>query len=66
MQWTTEKPTEPGWYWWRLDERKSPIVFLRCGDNFHTVIDLYDGWDGTSPDGGEWSGPIPEPEEPEG
>jgi hypothetical protein len=63
LRWTEEKPTEPGWYWYRgeVDDADPLIVEVdRAG---------YFQW----PDGGfqevkltkgEWAGPIPLPEKP--
>lgn len=63
MKWTTERPTKPGWYWWRRivpgwDAYKRP----RC-------INVAPGPEGvylqqwSIAEGAEWAGPIPEPEE---
>ena len=60
MRWTTDTPTEPGWYW--VDDRRYPIgvICLRM----RSTGELF--WRGeTIAVLGEcrWSGPIPEPEE---
>jgi hypothetical protein len=61
LRWTTDKPTEPGWYYWR----SRPVK-----DSFYWFAYYFDSdtfWAGGTgviePNGGEWSGPIPEPEE---
>ena len=63
MQWTTEKPTVEGWYFWRRNGKG--------GDSMHWEAYFYEEatdifWRGKSiefsPKGGEWAGPIPEPE----
>lgn len=63
--WTSEKPTKPGWYWWRLHSKKSPLVV-----NVYTLSNV---WCCSFPDDepcpltaakSEWAGPIPEPKEP--
>lgn len=58
--WTTEKPTQPGWYWWRVDAAHSARVheftmyegrFLETnvtGRLFNSVVCQC----------GEWQGPI--------
>ena len=56
--WTREKPTKPGWYWWRQTKRHyGEIVCVIDIDiltvNRNGVI--------TEVRGGEWAGPIPEP-----
>lgn len=48
LAWTREKPTEPGWYWIRLQGR----VYTKWASD-RTF------W----PDGAERAGPIPEPQE---
>ena len=55
MVWTTEKPTKPGWYWRRVGI--DVIVTYVDSD------DLFRGLQRSGFDtGGEWAGPIPEPE----
>jgi hypothetical protein len=59
LVWTTDKPTVPGWYWWR-DETHAPSV-IRVDDDL--LIFLYEEY--LTPDelGGEYGGPISEPRE---
>lgn len=65
MKWTWEKPTTPGWYWYRS---------IVCETTMYTrVVEVFPN--GKVSDGlllpmdqiatrqGEWAGPIPEPEE---
>ncbi len=65
MIWSKEKPTHPGWYWYRS---------IVCETTLYTrVVEVFP--DGKVCDGsllpmdhidkcqGEWAGPIPEPEE---
>jgi hypothetical protein len=67
MKWTTEKPTEPGWYWWQhvpaspYQELSRPIVGLVGMDAiFHNhryrkaMVDMPSG---------KWAGPLQLPEE---
>ena len=70
MNWTTDKPTEPGWYWFREKRAKggffvATMAFCKLYDNFGMRI--------TSPgnsnkaienvrEGSLFAGPIPEPE----
>jgi hypothetical protein len=60
LKWTSEKPTAPGWYWWREVE---------ASDRFTAVIH-WDASDSVFIDGcrysketfnGQFAGPIPEP-----
>ena len=64
MTWTTETPTKKGYYWHRcVGERRASIVWvfywdgalrMTLGGDFLKIVDV----------GGQWAGPIPEPEEP--
>ena len=49
LRWTTTRPQQLGWYWWRFDVSASSIVIY-----FHA-----DGIDRTH---GEWAGPLEPPE----
>ena len=65
MIWTKEKPTKPGWYWWRLHSgptaykgmreiiRHGNLLQWRLSDGDLQAIPECDGF---------WSGPIPPPE----
>jgi hypothetical protein len=66
LVWTKDKPTEPGWYWFRHEHiapwiahvellcrfGKAPFLAVRM-QSIHT-LDKFDG---------EWAGPIPQPKE---
>lgn len=63
MTWTTTKPTQPGWYWYRHSpELWSPGTILRVGgDGFIFGVQ---GMPHVSTLTGEWSStPIPMPKE---
>ncbi len=49
LVWTTDKPTKPGWYWWRAS--KNGTICIRYADPSSTLNE------------GQWAGPIAEPEE---
>jgi len=60
MIWTTEKPTKPGWYWYRKNEQEKSL--LKLG-----VYTFSDQMKAIWPSGrsesvismsGEWSGPV--------
>lgn len=62
LTWSPEKPTVPGWYWWKgavsgkvacLPVVEQDGLLLAGLHNFHNVEVM----------GGEWAGPIPEPVE---
>lgn len=57
--WTTQKPTKPGWYWWRDVEGDEVVVELMESGAFFWGADKFD------PNAsGEWSSePIEEPKE---
>jgi hypothetical protein len=61
MNWTTDVPTEPGWYWFR-DENYDPTpVWVTQGD-FDELMVWIGGFQYVRAFGGEWQGPI-EPQE---
>lgn len=60
MKYTTNIPTEPGWYWFRDDDA------FENGDVVHFTGTVF--WYGNDSCDlrfypGEWSGPIPKPED---
>jgi hypothetical protein len=65
MKWTSEKPTEEGWYWWQNRPFYSPKIipiYKVSGSLCHGQHD------GQSPYwidqmDGQFAGPIPDPEE---
>lgn len=62
LTWTSQAPTEPGWYWCKQPNRKRGHIVhvlkinrLSCdcaGDEWRTLNAYH------------WSGPLPEPQEP--
>ena len=64
MNWTTDKPSVEGWYWWRNKHGGLKIVRYFRSKVFGWLID-----DGRCPTEAhrwqdcEWFGPIPEPTE---
>jgi hypothetical protein len=63
MVWTPEKPTVPGWYWWKRICREKQIVRLILSPAGHPNIEVI-GTDQYAPgyyDDGLWAGPIPPP-----
>lgn len=72
MNWTTEFPTEEGWYWLRYARGEPDILYVRCyhdgrlscedwgelarGDTFKTPEEYGEKYSVT-----HWAGPIPEP-----
>lgn len=60
MTWTTERPTEPGWYWWRgHPDYNGKIGYLTDSK----VIIFPVGSGHIDEMGGEWAGPIQKPED---
>ncbi len=66
MKWSSNKPTKPGWYWWRAPGKNPRVLRVwayegskpTCQDGFGGDEDFIENM---VP--GEWAGPIPEPEE---
>ncbi|MDI3463663.1 MAG: hypothetical protein OJF50_002484 [Nitrospira sp.] len=69
--WSSEKPTKPGWYWWKaqrpdwppeiclvLNDRGNKLIALFSGDSSHETVQI-DEFEHTP----LWAGPIPEPTE---
>lgn len=72
LKWTKEKPTEPGWYWWRFEKNIVPhMVYVVHESTMRPVqtdrmLILYPNSKkelDVETRGGEWAGPIPEPED---
>lgn len=71
MSWTTEKPTEPGWYWVRYDYANGtydPATLAEVVRHIRDRIFLVnDGWAYIEDDDGriqyQFAGPIPGPKE---
>lgn len=65
MTWTTQQPTQPGWYWWRWRNDKDPeIVRISTGaDNrlWMEEMENYPGATSLEKVHGQFAGPIPEP-----
>ena len=62
MKWTSELPTEPGWYWVRNSTTKHKnivLVFDGLVAGNYTCLKVEEAHEIY----GEWAGPIPEPEE---
>lgn len=65
LVWTKKPPTEPGWWWCRVDVDDAEIILLWTGSDGL----VYVGETGATIDGltmwdCEWAGPVPEPKEP--
>lgn len=56
MEWTNEKPTKPGWYWWR--DREFSLSGRAC-IRYLSSMDMDVNWGDTC----EWAGPLPQPTE---
>lgn len=50
LEWTTEPPKVPGWYWYKTSSHLGITKFPELCDRTR------EGW--------QWAGPIPEPREP--
>lgn len=71
MNWTKDKPTKDGWYFWRPRKttrdpcRWLPYYCAAAEDDGEEPEDWFDGIGvgGCCPNGGWWAGPIEEPKE---
>jgi hypothetical protein len=56
MKWTTDRPTKPGWYWYRPKGGKTRHILQVRGDltvhGINTYADHVDECDG------KWQGPL--------
>ena len=59
MKWTKERPTKTGYYWY-FDVADPQICFIDDGRVYFTGDEVSDDVEVL---GGEWAGPIPEPED---
>lgn len=59
-QWTTEKPTQDGAYWYRSKEGEKLLAYI--DDEQVTLLD-FPGQEHIDFFAGQWAGPIPEPQE---
>ena len=62
MNWTNEKPTKKGWYWWR---KNKVAVICRIWE-WWDKQELYASFEGSSSApvntlDGEWAGPVDPP-----
>jgi hypothetical protein len=62
LTWSTETPTEPGFYWHRYPGKRGDV--FKVERDHGCLIVLPYGYDTREWEGSEWAGPIPEPGEP--
>lgn len=64
LAWTRERPTVPGWYWYR-DRSIVPRVVSLTQDGYGLVAyGIEEYCNRLYEVRGEWAGPLPHPEEP--
>lgn len=73
LEWTTEAPTQEGWYWHFAPDARLPDS--DCYDVLHVVYEKdalgvwhcgnWDEFITCEKEGGYWLGPLPVPENPE-
>jgi len=62
LRWSINKPTTPGWYWWRYDDK--PVVMF-VDDRLQAAPHAFPMKYAVATMGGEWSSsPLAPPEEP--
>ena len=61
MNWTQDKPTQEGWYWFRMDneEKRIVIVYVISADRMVAVGSGSEG--NPALQKGAWFGPLPPP-----
>lgn len=66
-EWTAEKPTQPGWYWWRSTAFKAANFtgIASVYSNEHGLFAVQGNWvrEVSEVNDREWAGPILTPEE---
>ena len=62
LTWTSEKPTAPGWYWWRSPTDRVMICDVYEWDYMFFVTTIGEPLR-VGGMAGQWAGPIPEPVE---
>ena len=60
IAWRKDKPTEPGWYFWRHGKRETVYEVYEAMDN-HLWAMLPNNRMAVDAIHGEWAGPIPQP-----
>ncbi len=65
LRWSAEKPTVPGWYWWRNKTPNGGYItdMLEVGEQLTVYNDQTHKSHSVDEFQGEWAGPIPEPGE---
>ena len=71
MTWSRQRPSGPGWYWWREDETSSPVVARVGWDTINKtslfmIVPPHTIWDGPfmmemDTAQGLWAGPLESP-----
>ncbi len=63
MNWTTDKPTRPGWYWFQpgVDSPVGRATILDVMQSLHTRLPEGGGIHHIRNLSGRWAGPIEEP-----
>lgn len=64
MNWTTEKPVRPGWYWHRLsyeDYKPEMVKVQEIGYKMHAVCPMSGKSEGLEGMLREWAGPLEPP-----
>ncbi len=61
MNWTQDKPTQEGWYWFRMDtgDKRTVIVYVLSPDRMVAIGDEHEGSPAIQI--GFWFGPLESP-----
>lgn len=63
LAWTSEPPTEPGWYWHRFEDLGEEVVLVeRVSTGELWQLSVYGMRKPLAEKAGEWAGPLVAPE----
>jgi len=62
LRWTKEKPTEPGYYWWKSAIGHGVLEVKFVDGEFRYACGGAEAWFPVRLLGGEWAGPLEVPE----
>ncbi len=64
LEWTTEAPTQEGWYWVKREDKKEIVQVYKLDGSFYAWTTM-DERDHDLNEFTMWLGPLPVPEKPE-
>jgi hypothetical protein len=61
MKWTSEKPKQPGWYWWRSRSTSNSPTICELIVEHKALIPAEERYRWGYLDRGDWAGPLEPP-----